>query len=57
MTNGDTLWQRDGRNIEDLPDPFTPPVFNPVSEDEIRKPLQSPRRRRWRYFFYAIFAL
>ena len=58
MTNGDTLWQRDGRNIEDLPDPFAPPVFEPVVEDPSRKPPLHPvRRRRWRYVAYAIAAL
>ena len=57
MTSSDTLWQRDGRNIEELPDPFAPPVFEPVVEDPSGKPPQSPRRRKWRYIAYGIFAL
>ena len=57
MTSSDTLWQRDGRNIEELPDPFAPPVFEPVVEDTSGKPPQSPRRRKWRYIAYGIFAL
>ncbi len=58
MGDGDTLWQRDGRNIEELPDPFAPPVFEPVVKDPSGKPPQYPvRRRRWRYIAYAIAAL
>ena len=57
MTSSDTLWQRDGRNIEELPDPFAPPVFEPVVEDPSGKSPQSPRRRKWRYIAYGIFAM
>ena len=57
MTNSDTLWQRDGRNIEELPDPFTPPVFEPVPEGDSGKPPPSPRKRRWRYVAYGTAAL
>ena len=58
MTISDTLWQRGGRNIEDLPDPFTPPVIAPLPEDDSRKPPLYPvRRRRWRYVAYGVAAL
>jgi penicillin-binding protein 1A len=56
MGDSDTLWQRGGRNIEDLPDPFTPPVIE-VAPDPSAKPPQSPRRRRWKIIFYGISAL
>ena len=58
MISSDSLWQRDGRNIEELPDPFTPPVFEPVPEDVSAQPPPAPvRRRRWRYVAYAIAAV
>ena len=57
MTNSDTLWQRDGRNIEELPDPFTPPVFEPAPDADSSQPPQSTRKRRWRYLAYGIAAL
>ena len=58
MTNSDTLWQRGGRNIEDLPDPFTPPVFEPAPDpNSSQPPLHPVRRRRWRYVAYGIAAL
>ena len=58
MNESDTLWQRGGRNIEDLPDPFTPPLLDPLPESDSRKPLLYPvRRRRWRYVAYGVAAL
>ena len=54
MSEGDTIWRRDGRNLEDLPDPFTPPVLQP--EDS---PPEGPsrRRRRWKYGLYGFAGL
>ena len=57
MGDGDTLWRRDGRNIEELPDPFIAPVVPPVAEQPSSKPPLSPRKRRWRIAFYSISAL
>ena len=58
MTISDTLWQRGGRNIEDLPDPFTPPLLDPLPDDDSRKPPLYPvRRRRWRYVAYGVATL
>jgi penicillin-binding protein 1A len=50
MSEGDTIWQRDGRNIEDLPDPFggeAPPQGPDAGE-------KKPRRRFWRYLAYGV---
>jgi len=58
MGESDTIWRRDGRNVEDLPDPFAAPVFElggPPPPDLIQP--ARPRRRRWRYVFYGIAAL
>jgi penicillin-binding protein 1A len=57
MGDSDTLWRRDGRNIEDLPDPFTAPVVPPSAIDPSSKPPLSPRKRRWRIALYSISAL
>ena len=55
MAERDTIWSRDGRNVEDLPDPFAVPAPDPGGPlDPASAP---PRRRRWRYVFYGIFAL
>ena len=58
MGESDTIWLRNGRNVEDLPDPFTAPVLDPGAAT---LPDQPPpprlRRRRWRYIFYALSAL
>ena len=54
MSEGESIWRRDGRNVEELPDPFAPPVLEPQSE-----PLgeRSKRRRYWKYGFYAFAGL
>ncbi|MEO6580412.1 MAG: transglycosylase domain-containing protein [Sphingomicrobium sp.] len=57
MNSSDTLWQRDGRNIEELPDPFAPPLLGSAAEDVSTKPPIYPARRRWKYFAYGISAL
>ncbi len=53
MSEGETIWQRDGRNVEDLPDPFGGHAPPPAEE---ATPVR-PKRRRWRYVFYGIAAL
>lgn len=53
MSEGDTIWQRDGRNVEDLPDPFGGNAPPPADEAVPAK----PKRRRLRYFFYGIAGL
>ena len=57
MSDGDTIWRRDGRNIEDLPDPLggTPaePPAGPPAPDA-RPP---SRRRYWKWGFYAFAGL
>ena len=45
------IWQRDGRNVEDLDDPFPAP---PATESP---PKPRPRRRWWRIAFYSFFGL
>ena len=58
MSDSDTIWRRDGRNVEDLPDPFAAPVLdagNAPPPDQ--SPVPRPRRRRLRYIFYALSAL
>ena len=58
MGEGDTMWRRSGRNVEDLPDPFAAPAFDvggAVPPDTLQP--ARPRRRLWRYIFYAVFAL
>ena len=58
MGEGDTIWLRNGRNIEDLPDPFDAPVIDlgGAPPTDLVQPAK-PRRRRWRYVFYAISGL
>ena len=52
MNDDGLIWQRGGRNIEELPDPFAPPVLPP---DGAAEPAPEPRRKRWRYVFYGLF--
>ena len=52
MNDGGFIWQRDGRNIEDLPDPFTAPVVSPDALDAA-----PTKPRRWRYVAYGLFFL
>jgi penicillin-binding protein 1A len=53
MSEGDTIWRRDGRNVEELPDPFVTPVLAPESAS----PEPSKRRRYWKYGLYGLAAL
>ena len=52
MNDGGFLWRREGRNIEELPDPFAPPELHPAGGQAPAK-----RRRPWRYVAYGFFAL
>ena len=53
MSEGETIWRRDGRNVEELPDPFAPPV---IGEDGA--PAAPPRPRRyWKYGLYGFAGL
>ena len=54
MSEGDTIWRRDGRNVEELPDPFPSPGLEPEGA-----PPAEPRRRRryWKYGLYAFAGL
>ena len=47
----DGIWSRAGAPVEDLPDPFAPPVFEPQVGPP---PAAKPKRRRWVVWFYAI---
>ena len=53
MSESDTLWRRDGRNVEDLPDPFG--VEAPDSAQPGEQPA-APRPRRRRYWKYGLYA-
>ena len=53
MSEGDSIWRRDGRNVEELPDPFAMPVLEgdgPPAETP-------PRRRRWKWALYGFAGL
>ena len=52
MVDHDGIWSRDGANIEELPDPFTP-----AAPAEAPEPQQKPKRRWLRIGFYSIAAL
>ena len=54
MSEGDTIWQRDGRNVEELPSPFVPPVLEPEGPPAAETP---KRRRYWKYGLYGFAAL
>ena len=54
MADEPGIWQRHGQNIEQLPDPFVPPV---VPGGEAAPPPERPRRRWWRIGFLAFGAL
>ena len=57
MGESHTIWRRDGRNVEDLPDPFAAPVLDLGTAIPLDQPPKPPRRRRWRYIFYGFSAL
>ena len=47
----DGIWSRRGAPVEELPDPFAPPVFEPRVEPP---PAAKLKRRRWVVWFYAV---
>jgi penicillin-binding protein 1A len=51
MNDGSSIWQRGGRNVEDLPDPFEAVRNDPAA------PEPPSRRWRWRYAAYALTGL
>ena len=51
MSEGDSIWRRDGRNVEDLPDPFAPMVLEPDAAPPAK------RRSYWKYGLYAVSGL
>ena len=51
VVDNEGIWSRGGTNIEDLPDPF-----EPVAEPQLEQPTK-PKRKRWRYVFYAFAGL
>ena len=57
MSEGDTIWRRDGRNVEDLPDPFG--VEQQASGQTGTEQATPPpkRRRYWKYGLYGFAGL
>jgi penicillin-binding protein 1A len=55
MNDESGIWQRNGRNVEQLPDPFDRPV--PPPADTVEPPVKPRRRRWWRWGFTAFGAL
>jgi penicillin-binding protein 1A len=55
MSEGETIWRREGRNVEELPDPFVIPQTEAPAEELEAKP--SKRRRYWKYGFYGFAGL
>ncbi len=54
MSEGDSIWRRDGRNVEDLPDPFAPVVLD---QDPASGQPPAKRRSYWKYGLYAVSGL
>src|SRR5687768_7184346 len=54
MSEGDSIWRRDGRNVEDLPDPFAPVLLD---QDPASGQPPPKRRSYWKYGFYAVSGL
>ncbi|HVL77900.1 MAG TPA: transglycosylase domain-containing protein [Sphingomicrobium sp.] len=59
MADRDGIWSRDGRNVEELPDPFSPESAPPPIELAPDQPEEPPRRRRqsWRILLYSLTGL
>jgi len=52
VADSESLWSRGGVPVEQLPDPFAPPVIEPPAEaSEVAPP---KRKRRWPLVLYAI---
>jgi penicillin-binding protein 1A len=56
MSEGETIWRRDGRNLEELPDPFGGQAPD-LPQDEGTVPPPSKRRRNWKYGLYGFAGL
>ena len=53
MSEGDSIWRRDGRNLEELPDPFA----TAAPEGDLPAP-ETPRRRSyWKWGLYSLAGL
>ncbi len=57
MSESDTLWRRDGRNVEDLPDPFGLEAPDPGQPGEQPAAPRPSQRRYWKYGLYALAGL
>ena len=57
MSEGDTIWRRDGRNIEELPDPLGGQHPEPPTGPAEPAPKPSRRRRYWKYGLYGFAGL
>src|SRR5688500_5926633 len=57
MSESDTLWRRDGRNVEDLPDPFGLETQELGQPGETQASPTPKRRRYWKYGLYAFAGL
>ena len=53
MSEATGIWQRDGRDVEHLGDPFTPPPPPPVDP----APLPQKRRKWLKIALYSLFVL
>lgn len=55
MSDSDTIWRRNGRNIEELPDPVAVETPPPPSEESGEQPKK--RRRYWKWGLYGFAGL
>src|SRR5579884_3647371 len=56
VAENDAVWTHDGLPVEELPDPFTPPLAAPGQLPPHDKPMRQ-RRRRWPLVLYSIAGL
>jgi len=56
MIDSDTIWRRDGRNIEELPDPIPADLSTPPPGSEAAAP-PGKRRRYWKWGLYGFAGL
>jgi len=58
VADRDGIWSRDGRNVEELPDPFAPlPGIGVEFGEESAELPPKPRRKTWRIVLYSVTAL